>query len=108
MPPTKRRDPVIVVLGEKGEKTTFVDKKNVNCILGPPSTYAEAIFQRHPKMEEALRALCQDLTKCQIREVNYVDTLALIIQQEQNKTIELQAQLVSETKYKLVNFQENT
>lgn len=60
--------PVIVNLGKKGEKATFVYKSSIEYEMhGLPSSYAEAVLQQCPDLERKLVDFCRDLAKCDIQ-----------------------------------------
>jgi hypothetical protein len=61
--------PVIVDLGKKGEKETYVYDYSV--AIEPtenPTCYAEAVIQQCPDLECSLTKVCRDFAKCSIRE----------------------------------------
>jgi hypothetical protein len=61
--------PVIVDLGKKGEKETYVYEYSVALeATANPTCYAEAVIQQCPDLECALTKLCRDFAKCNMRD----------------------------------------
>ena len=60
--------PVIVNLGRKGEKTTFVYTSSIRLVSlqRPPNSYAEAVIQQCPDIEKNLVTVTRQLAKCDI------------------------------------------
>jgi ribosomal protein L24 len=62
--------PVIVNLGRKGEKVTFVYQSSARLITitnVAPTSYAEAVIKHCPDIEKALVELSRKLAKCDIK-----------------------------------------
>jgi ribosomal protein L24 len=60
--------PVIVNLGRKGEKVTFVYQSSARLITNvAPTSYAEAVIKHCPDIEKALVELSRKLAKCDIK-----------------------------------------
>ena len=59
--------PVIVNLGRKGEKTTYVYTSSIKPINdAPPNSYAEAVLEQCPDIEKNLVAVSRQLAKCDL------------------------------------------
>lgn len=60
--------PVIVDLGKKGEKATYVYENSIEKEpTAAPSSYAEAVLQQCPDLDCSLTKLCRDFAKCNIK-----------------------------------------
>ena len=65
--PGENTVPVMVDLGKKGEKETFVYQDSVaNEPSTAPSSYAEAVIQQCPDLDVNLTKLARDFAKCSI------------------------------------------
>jgi hypothetical protein len=65
--PGENTIPVIVNLGKKGEWETYVFEENVaDEPTTRPSSYAEAVIQQCPDLDQALTKLARDFAKCSI------------------------------------------
>lgn len=59
--------PVIVNLGRKGEKATFVYTSSIKRnTSAPPTSYAQAVIQQCPDIEKNLVTVTRQLAKCDI------------------------------------------
>ena len=59
---------VIVDLGRKGEKSTFVCTTSIceECLTANPKCYAEAVIHQCPDIEKDLAGVCRKMAKCEI------------------------------------------
>jgi uncharacterized Fe-S cluster protein YjdI len=65
--PGENTVPVIVELGKKGEKETYVFELSVGIAPSEaPSSYAEAVIQQCPDLAVSLTKLARDFAKCSI------------------------------------------
>lgn len=59
--------PVVVNLGRKGEKCTYVHTSSIKRIAtAPPVSYAEAVIQQCPDIEKNLVTVARQLAKCDL------------------------------------------
>eukprot|EP00957_Ditylum_brightwellii_P036740 2782387-Ditylum_brightwellii.AAC.1 len=83
------------------EYPTLVAHKNFAlCCQEQPASYAEAVFQKQPKLEKMLKKLCAQIAKCGISKHEDSGVVASIIKKELEEAIEAQKALGSDTEYK--------
>ena len=96
--------PVIVNLGRKGEKATYVYTSSVrqDSSEAAPNSYAEAVLQQCPDIERSLVEVARKLARC---DVNHdVVGFRKIIEMKLNEAIVHQESKGSKAMYRKINF----
>jgi hypothetical protein len=93
----KKKDGSTVDLATTVRKTSVcLDKEEA------PVSYAEAIMQQHPKIEQLLMKLCKQLAKC---ELSFDDTsIHTVIAEKLREALALQLSLGSDAEWKRVRY----
>ena len=96
--------PVIVNLGRKGEKATYVYRSSVwqDSSEVAPNTYAEAVLQQCPDIERSLVEVTQKLARCDIK--RDVVGFRKVIEMKLNEAIVHQESKGSKAMYRKINF----
>ena len=98
--------PVIVDLGRKGEKITFVHTwsfRRMNC--DKPASYAEAVIEQCPDIEKNLVAVTRQLAKCDLKKDPH--GFQTVVNQKLNEAQEWQESRGSKAMYRKINFWDN-
>jgi hypothetical protein len=98
--------PVIVYLGKKGEKPTYVNDSNFeNEPTIPPSCYAEAVIQQCPDLQKLLVCTCRAFAKADIGN----DTAGLyhILERTMKEALQWQTSKGSKALYRKVYYIEH-
>jgi hypothetical protein len=95
--------PVIVNLGRKGEKATYVYRSSVrpDSSEAAPNSYAEAVLQQCPDIERSLVEVARKLAKCDIK--RDVAGFHKVIETKLNEAIVLQESKGSKAMYRKIN-----
>jgi hypothetical protein len=95
--------PVIVNLGKKGEKVTYVYDYSFEVeATTAPTCFAEAIIQQCPDIDCSLTKVCRDFAKCNIK----VDPTGFIniVQKKITEAVNLQDDKGSKALYRIIKF----
>jgi hypothetical protein len=97
--------PVVVNLGRKGEKATYVYRTSVQLDTSEtkaPTCYAEAVINQCPDIEKALVEVSRKLAKCDVR--RDPDGFQRILEQKLSEAIAYQEGKGSKAMYRRINF----
>ena len=99
--------PVIVDLGKKGEKETYVYDYSLELEdTGIPATYAQAVIQQCPDLDCALTKVCRGFAKCNIRQDP--EGFIGVVQKKMTEATKLQEDKGSKALYRRIQFNGGT
>ena len=95
--------PVVVNLGRRGEKVTFVYQSSARRVnTESPRTYAEAVMQQCPDVEQSLVTVTRQLAKCDIR--RDVEGFRALFQKKMEEAVDWQEAKGSKAYYRKINY----